>query len=155
MTAPYGGRHFRSKTSFRVGRQIKFLCDASKAVPITHPRSADINVLELWPILVVVRPHMARPRGGVSPTKQSSWTPWTEAPVRTRSLCRWLCLVTWAFINCNIQSVYISIITTKCNIICDSLSTLDIFPWIRDVDQSSKFTHHRYSHTQRFWKPWN
>ena len=59
MVAPYGDHHFRGRTVFRVGRQIKFLCDASKALPwmvalgcvqgtsLRHPREMWVTSL-LW-----------------------------------------------------------------------------------------------------------
>ena len=102
-------------------------------------RSDNINILELWPILLAVNRwgKLWKDRIVVFITDNTQ----VKAAINTgrsrnKLMMKWLRLIFWESIqnNFEIQSVYIN---TKVNIVCDSLSRLDKFKSIariRDVD---------------------
>ena len=104
-------------------------------------RSDNINVLELWPILVGVRRwgEKWQNRSVVFVTDNTQvMAALNTGRSRNKTPMAWLRLIFWASISFNfeVQSVYIN---TKSNVICDSLSGLDKFvnvARIRDADQT-------------------
>ena len=104
-------------------------------------RSDNINMLEMWPVLVSVRRWGSRwlNRTVVFVTDNTQvMATLNTGRSKSKTTMKWLRLIFWASINYNfdIQSVYIN---TKFNVICDSLSRLDkcySIAHIRDVDQA-------------------
>ena len=111
-------------------------------------RSDNINVLELWPILVGVRRWSAewRDRTVVFVTDNTQvMAALNSGRSRNKQSMAWLRLIFWASTTCNfeIKSVYVN---TKANVICDSLSRLDKYKniaRIRDADQAAKLCCHQ------------
>ena len=105
-------------------------------------RSDNINVLELWPIVVGVRRWGAgwRDRSVVFVTDNTQvMAGLNSGRSRNKISMAWLRIIFWASIthNFEVKSVYVN---TKSNVICDSLSRLDKFKniaRIRDADQAS------------------
>ena len=111
-------------------------------------RSDNINVLELWPIVVGVR------RWGPSWKNRSVVFVTDNTQVmaglnsgrsKNKLSMAWLRVIFWASIthNFEVKSVYVN---TKANVICDSLSRLDKFKniaRIRDADQASRMCCHK------------
>ena len=111
-------------------------------------RSENINVLELWPILVGVRRWGAqwRDRTVVFVTDNTQvMAALNSGRSRNKQSMAWLRLIFWASIayNFEVKSVYIN---TKANTICDSLSRLDKYKNIarvRDADQAAMLCCHK------------
>ena len=103
-------------------------------------RSDNINVLELWPIVVAVNKwgELWKDKVVIFVTDNTQVrAALNTGRSRNKVMMGWLRLIFWKSIqnNFEIQSVYLN---TKDNIICDSLSRLDKFKniaRIRDVDE--------------------
>ena len=110
-------------------------------------RSDNINVLELWPIVVGVRRwgHSWRNRSVVFVTDNTQvMAGLNSGRSKNKLSMAWLRVIFWASIthNFEVKSVYIN---TKANVICDSLSRLDKFKnvaRIRDADQAARMCCH-------------
>ena len=111
-------------------------------------RTDNINVLELWPILVGVRRwgSLWKDKTVIFVTDNTQvMAALNSGRSKNKITMRWLRLIFWASINFNfdVQSVYIN---TKNNVICDSLSRLDKFQSIariRDADQAKVLCCHK------------
>ena len=111
----------------------------------------NINVLELWPILVGIRKwcHGWENRTVVFVTDNTQvLAALNSGRSKNKTTMKWLRLIFWLSItyNFDVQSVYIN---TRDNIICDSLSRLDVFKniaRIRDADAANAMCcHHIFS----------
>ena len=110
-------------------------------------RTDNINVLEMWPVLVAVRRWGSewKDRTVVFVTDNTQvMAALNSGRSKNKTTMAWLRLVFWASITCNfdVQSVYVN---TKANVICDSLSRLDKFvsiARIRDADRTSRLCCH-------------
>ena len=105
-------------------------------------KSENINVLEMWPILVSVRRwgKLWMNRTVIFVTNNTQvMAALNSGRSKNKITMSWLRLIFWESINNNfdVQSVYVN---TKFNVICDSLSRLDKFQSIariRDADQAN------------------